>query len=271
MRIHVIESGRLVSNKTFLRSESWSALLRRREDFEFPVHSFVLETEEGLVAIDSGLRPGIEVPRAQRRFVPTPSAEHDMASRMREKGLEPAEVTKVVVTHLDWDHVGGVATFPNAEVLVNRPEWDFASTRMGRMRYQTAGWPDGFAPALYDLDPDPVGPFPASKAITEDGNVRVVPIPGHSIGQVGVVVAGEDRRLFFVADHMLRADWFVDDYAAGRHLGLGMFFPALARATSHRIHEFTRETGAVLVPSHDAEVLTRLDSPAQAEVRTLGR
>ena len=72
MRVHVIESGRLVSNKTFLRSESWTALLRRREDFEFPVHSFVLETADGLVAIDSGLRPGVEVPRLQRRFVPMP-------------------------------------------------------------------------------------------------------------------------------------------------------------------------------------------------------
>ena len=71
-----------------------------------------------------------------------------------------------------------------------------------------------------------------------------MPIPGHSVAQVGVVVAGGDRPLFFVADHMLRADWFEEDYAAGRHLGLGIFFPGVARETSRRIHEFVHETGA---------------------------
>jgi N-acyl homoserine lactone hydrolase len=177
-----------------------------------------VEHPDGLIAIDAGLARGVRVPRAQRRFAPTPAvkAEEEIGPQMRARGLSPGDVRLVVLTHLDWDHVGGVRHFPLAQVLVHRPEREAAATFRGRQRYQTRRWPTGFAPTIYDLDPEPYGPFPAGRAVTADGDVRIVPIPGHSAGQVGVAVERAGAALLFSADHMLRQDWFVEDPAAGR-------------------------------------------------------
>ena len=55
MRVHVIQTGRLIGNKTFLRGSGWSSLLRRREPFDFPVYSYIVEHPDGHIAIDTGL------------------------------------------------------------------------------------------------------------------------------------------------------------------------------------------------------------------------
>jgi N-acyl homoserine lactone hydrolase len=260
VHVHPLQTGRLVGNETFLRGSGWSALLRRREPVDFPVLSYVIEHPDGHIAIDTGLASAVRVPRTQRRFVPRPIAgpEDEIALQMRARGLRAADVKTVVLTHLDWDHAGGIAAFPNARVLVHRPEYEFASSLMGRMRYQPRMWPPDFEPALYDLDPDPCGPFPESKTLTADGAIRLVPLPGHSIGQVGAVVQSNGHALLLAADHVLRQDWFVEDLRAGRLLGLGMFFPKLARETSRRIHRFARGTPTVLLPAHDSDAPARL-------------
>ncbi len=260
VRLHAIETGRLVGNLTFLRGERWSSLLRRPVGLEFPVYSFILEHPAGLIAIDTGIGPGVQSPRPriQRRFVPDPVERRAIGPAMRSAGLEPADVRQVILTHLDWDHAGGLAEFPAARVLVHGPEWKFAQTRFGRTRFEPGLWPAGFVPTLYELDADPLGSFPASLPITPEGEVRIVPLPGHTPGHVGVVVRAEGSTILLCGDHVLRADWFAEDYEAGRLLGLGIWNAGPARETSRRIHEFALTESALLIPSHDAETPLRL-------------
>lgn len=268
--VHVIETGRLTGNHTFLRAAGWSSLLRRRRDFEFPVYSFIVEHPDGHIAIDTGLSADVKAPRPalQRRFVPSPTETEEIGPRMRAIGLRPEDVRQVVLTHLDWDHAGGLAHFPNAEVLVHRPEWDYSRTVFGRQRYEPALWPTDFAPTIYDLGREPYGPFAESKTVTADGTVRIVPLPGHTVGQVGVIVGIGDFRLLFCADHVLRQDWFVEDYAAGRLLGLGIWNSKLAVETSRRIHRFMSDVPTVLVPSHDEEAPDRIATMEPPVART---
>ncbi|HYZ93678.1 MAG TPA: MBL fold metallo-hydrolase [Actinomycetota bacterium] len=269
MRIHVIPTGTLVGNKTFLRGEGWPSLLRPYEPFEFPAFSYVLEHDDGHIAIDTGMTSRARTPRLLRRMVPRPimQPEDEVGPQMRARGLNPEDVRLVIVTHLDWDHFGGVGHFPNADVLVHRPEHNFASTLMGKLRYQPKLWPTGFSPALYDLNPEPFGPFPTSKVLTENGAVRLVPIPGHSIAQVAAIVRTGDVSLFFGADHMLRQDWFVDDYNRGRLKQLGLFYPDAAIETSRRIHMFLESQPTVLLPAHDADAVGRLLSLETVKTR----
>lgn len=138
--------------------------------------------------------------------------------------------------------------------------YEYASTFVGRLRYQPRSWPKWFKPSLYNLDPEPYGPFPESLVLTDRGDVTLVPIPGHSIAQVAVVIRRNKHALFFGGDHMLRQDWFVEDLAAGRMVMLGRFFPKLAVETSKRIKQFVQEVPTVLVPSHDSEVAARISA-----------
>ena len=146
-RVHVIQTGRLIGNETFLRGEGWRSLARRRREIVFPAYSFIVEHPDGLIAIDTGLgvRSRSPRPRSQRRFVPCPLFEQDIGAGMRAIGLSLRDVRRVILTHLDWDHAGGLAQFPEAEVLVHRPEWEFAHTFWGKRRYEPDLWPDRFA------------------------------------------------------------------------------------------------------------------------------
>lgn len=260
MDVQAIQVGRLAGNETFFRGQDVQAIFRRPREIEFPVYLFVLDHPEGRIVIDTGVRPDVRVPGWQRRVVPAPSVgpEEQAGPALRAHGVEPDAVRQVVVTHLDWDHVGGVHHFPNSEILVARREHEFAQKLRGRLRYQTNRWPAGFKPTLYDLDDEPFGPFPRSRRVTERGDVRLVPLAGHSIGQVGVVVETGDVALLFAGDHMLRQDWFVEDLRAGRLRSLGFFFPEQAEETSRRIRAFLHERPTVLLPSHDTETPARL-------------
>ena len=263
MRIQAIQTGTLSGNETFFRGGGWTSLLRSRRDVEFPAFAFVLERDDGLIAVDTGLSTRVRVPRAQRRVVPVPriAPQEELGPRMRAAGLDPADVHTVVVTHLDWDHAGGLGFFPGARVLVHRPELEFARRLPGRLRYQAKLWPEAPSLESYDLGDEPLGPFPRSKALTDDGAIQIVPLAGHSAGQVGVLVQGERPALLLCADHCLRADWFAEDLAVGNEIALGVFFRDRAVETSRRIQDLARERPLVLLPSHDAETPDRLRDP----------
>ena len=54
-----------------------------------------------------------------------------IAMRLIEIGVSPESVSKILITHLHQDHFGGLldeagnAAFPNAEVYVSKPEYDY--------------------------------------------------------------------------------------------------------------------------------------------------
>ena len=59
----------------------------------------------------------------------------DLLSSLRNKGVDPSEVTDVILTHLHFDHAGGsttrangalVPTFPNAKYYVQQKHWEQA-------------------------------------------------------------------------------------------------------------------------------------------------
>jgi N-acyl homoserine lactone hydrolase len=261
MRAHVIQTGRLVGNKTLMRAEGLSSAFRRRERYEFPVYSYILEHPEGLIAIDTGLAKEWRMgPVLGRLFPSVVEIEGEIGPQMRAKGLEPEDVHQVVITHLDPDHVSGAGHFQHAEIWVHRREHEFASTLADKFRQRPRRfWPAGFDPKLYDLDDEAYGAFPKSKALTDSGDVRLVPIGGHTPGQVGAIVRTNGVALFFTADHMLRQDWFLEDYDAGRITMVSRSTSAkLAAETTQRVHRFVEEVPTVLVPAHDAEAPARL-------------
>ncbi len=255
-RVHVFDTGGLVANRTFLRGEGFTSLLRRAEPVEFPALAYVVERDQGLIVIDTGLGAQVTAPRRLRGFPPAPSPARELGPQMRERGLDPLDVRTVVLTHLDWDHTGGLHHFPHAEVLLHRPEYQFALTRIGRARYRPQLWPPSFTPTVYDLDPEPFGPFPESRALAD--GLRILPIPGHSPGQIAVALDAGDALLLFAADHMLRADWFAEDIAARREVMLGAFAKRAARETTRRIEALVRSRATVLLPAHDNGAPRRL-------------
>jgi N-acyl homoserine lactone hydrolase len=166
-----------------------------------------------------------------------------------------------VMTHLHTDHAGGLHHFPDNEVLVSRAELDYASGLRGRVRgYPNKRWPAWFDPTLVDLPAVPYGPFPTSMALTKAGDVTLVPVPGHSPGQLAVVVEDGDHTVFLAADSSYTEDALLRDVLDG--VGPD---EAAEHLTHERIRAYGAETPTVYLPTHDPETESRL-----AERRPIG-
>ena len=82
-------------------------------------HCLLVETDEGLVLIDSGLGTddlgeNSRLPAAFRFLSSPPSDGPTALHHVLRLGFSPSDVRHIVLTHLDMDHAGGISDFPAA-------------------------------------------------------------------------------------------------------------------------------------------------------------
>ncbi len=131
--------------------------------------------------------------------------ERTVEDAVREHGWALEEVDAVILTHLHFDHAGGVTkrggdgslglTFPNAEIICQRREWEDAIANRSTMHktYLKDHLTDEVAEKLRLID---------GEAEVFDG-VRVWPMPGHTWGQQALGWSAPDgRSVVFVPDVM---------------------------------------------------------------------
>ena len=99
-------------------------------------HCLLLETErDGLVLVDTGfgtrdVEGKTGIPRGSRCSPALPcSTRRRRSHRSARSASSPADVKHIVVTHLDLDHAGGLADFPNAKVHLHAREHAAAMAR----------------------------------------------------------------------------------------------------------------------------------------------
>jgi glyoxylase-like metal-dependent hydrolase (beta-lactamase superfamily II) len=79
------------------------------------------------ILVDTGFTP--EIARARRRkYLASP------AEQLRKLGVNAADVKKVLITHLHWDHFGGFSLFPNATFYLQTKEYQYWTGPIMRFR-----------------------------------------------------------------------------------------------------------------------------------------
>jgi N-acyl homoserine lactone hydrolase len=180
--------------------------------------------------------------------------EQEIGPQLENLGIRPRDVRWVVLTHLHTDHAGGLHHFPDAEIVVSRTELEYAAGLRGRLRgYPNRRLPAWFDPTAIDLPPVPFGRFPASLPLTAAGDVTLVPVPGHSPGQLGVVVDDGAHSVFLAGDSSYTQDAMLDGVADG----VGADEDA-ERLTHARIRDYAAAVPTVYLPTHDPDTAARL-------------
>src|SRR5690606_1956612 len=121
--------------------------------------------------------------------------------RMRETALRQIEamgysardVRHIVLTHLDFDHAGGIEDFPHARVHVMEAELHAAEKKrrgfIAKRRYRPEQWDEVRDWRTYAGGGEPWFGFDCVRSL--DGlppEILMVPLPGHTWGHAGVAV-----------------------------------------------------------------------------------
>jgi N-acyl homoserine lactone hydrolase len=151
----------------------------------FPVHAWIVRHPAGVVLVDTGIGTGNDLIGAWYRPLVTP-----LVDALGSLGLDPGDITAVVLSHLHFDHCGQQGALA-APVYVQRAEHDAAQMP----RYPVPEWAAIPAERLRLVDGD---------AEIMDG-LRLVSTPGHTPGHQSVVIEAANERVVLATQCAYRA------------------------------------------------------------------
>lgn len=246
---------------------------------KIPCAAQLIETDDGLVLIDTGYgtqdvrKPHPRLSKAFHallniRFRMEETAIH----QVRALGFSPDDVRHIVLTHLDFDHAGGIEDFPNARVHVMEAERDAAEKKrrgfIARRRYRPVQWDDVRDWRTYANGGEPWFGFEAVRDL--DGlppDILMIPLPGHTFGHAGVAVRHEGGWVLNAGDaYFFRDEMNVERPRCTPGLSAYQAMMEVDRArrldNQQRLRELKRQHGGELTMfcSHDWKELEALQN-----------
>jgi N-acyl homoserine lactone hydrolase len=172
-----------------------------------PLQCFLIEHRDGWVLFDTGIDPAIMsgkryieqaigrflLPRIFRLHVSdTDRIDHVLAGA----GVAAGDIRMAVISHLHFDHVGGIAQIPQADLLVSAREWAILSEP--HLEYEwilrehieipSAKWRQ----ISFEPTDDPLFEgFEGIHDVAGDGSMILLPTPGHTRGSMSMLIRQE--------------------------------------------------------------------------------
>jgi N-acyl homoserine lactone hydrolase len=222
-----------------------AGIWRRGDDLDrqvrFPIPAYLIETPGERILVDTGLHPAAVRDPARHYGDPDALAmfELELEASIGEQ-VDLDTITRVVLTHLHFDHAAGLALLPpSVPVFVQRREWEAGHdpAAVARNFYLPLDYRGADRQVvLVDGDHDLLG----------DGSIRLLLTPGHTPGHQSVragerLVIGGDVTHYASGLDDRRFPLFADDLAAQAQ-------------SAERLREL-RDAGATVRPGHDPAVL----------------
>ncbi|WP_187488520.1 MBL fold metallo-hydrolase [Duffyella gerundensis] len=240
-------------------------------------HCLLIETDShGLILVDTGFglhdmrRPADRLTRFFRTLNNIQYRDELTAlNQVQRLGFRAEDVRHIVLTHLDFDHAGGLTDFPHAQVHLMQQEIDTAEQRhswLRRERYRPAQWSTRSGWHGYQAAGERWFGFDAVNQLQGlPPEILLVPLPGHTLGHAGIAIRQPNGWLLHGGDA-----WFYrgELHQAQRHCTPGLRFyqwmmqadGAARRQNQQRLRELSlaHSNDITFFCSHDAQELQRL-------------
>ena len=191
MKMHLLSGGRLRMRKSIYLPDA-----DRSETIEIPVSCALLRHPQGNVLFDTGCHPSVPGdPEARwgglaRFMVPIMKSGDNVIAALGTIGMAADDVDVVVCSHLHPDHCGCNTFFKRATFVIHAKEIEAArAPNAVNAGYLAAEWEqDALIDALH-----------GQRDLFGDGSIVLIPLPGHTPGTTGALVALDKSGTFFLA------------------------------------------------------------------------
>jgi len=140
--------------------------------------------------------------------------EEQLLNQLAGLGLNVSDINTVIISHYHGDHIAGLRDFTAAKFLASKAATDEIQALAKTPWRATLGGklpgllPDNYAQRLSYIEnfplidlPEWMQPFSQGFDLLGDGSLLAIPLPGHSAGQMGLLIPDADGRpVFMTAD-----------------------------------------------------------------------
>ena len=227
------------------------------QKLDIPVMVWVLKGSDGrIVVVDSGFYREKFVTRWKVQHFSTPAA---AVARL---GIQPDQVSDIIITHMHWDHADGQDLFPKATVWIQKDEYDYYTGDAWQDANRRGGGADpdvmlalvkrNFAGQLWLVHGDNQTIIPGLTCYTGGRHTYASQYVGVNTVGGTVVLASDNVYLFQNLD---------------AHRPIAQTLDAAANLQAQdRMRTLAARTGLV-VPGHDPAVFTRFRAVADGIVQ----
>lgn len=219
-----------------------SSILDTRKEMgtmtNLPIWSYLVETTEGPVLIDTGMpdfcvddQDLFRQPDGSADIVPEMTAADTIVAGLARAGYKPDDMLFVVSTHWHFDHAGGNIHFPNTDIVVQKAEYDVA---MGGGDYPDICRDPNLKYKIVDGDLD-IAP-----------GIRLLLTPGHTLGHQSVLLETEKSGPILLT---VDASYWRGNYED--LVPFGGADDALMKQSIAKLKDVQKATGAFVFFGHD--------------------
>jgi N-acyl homoserine lactone hydrolase len=213
LKLYVLHTGsvHMSGNIHFNRKSPAFKSMPKDERFN-PVLAYLVEhPEKGLVLLDTGLHEsfcenacGNFGPLLGRVVKAKSEKGKDVVSQLASLGFSPPDIRYVILSHLHLDHTSGLPGFKHAEVYVDSAELKVAGSPMGMMGGCAKAHLEGVEMRSFQYG-TAVEPFDRVWDFFGDGSIFIIRTPGHTKGNVVVLLNAGEGPILLTFDAAHRA------------------------------------------------------------------
>jgi glyoxylase-like metal-dependent hydrolase (beta-lactamase superfamily II) len=221
-------------------------------DLDIDYFFWVIRDGADVFLVDTGFAPEAG-DRRRRAHYGTP------AQALPLLGIDPAEVTAIVITHAHWDHTGNVRQFPNAQLVMTEAEYDFWTSPLAARRHFAAHSEPEEIELLAQRRRDGTLSLFTGQTTLAPG-IELVEVGGHTPGQLIVAAAtpgggrGDGGTVVLASDAL----HFYEEVERDRPFAIVADLPGMYRAYD-ALAQLASQPGTHLVAGHDPAVRDRFD------------
>lgn len=271
IKIHVLHCGHMLVSEKVPRGNGVSmsnamhgVFDKKERRVELPVSAYLIEHPQGFVLVDTGwgreISPdGVYDAKAVRSQLPAYLAAfyHPWVGRgetaleqLAAMGIRPEDLHTVLLTHLDPDHTSGLRSLRNAQrlLLPEEERWWCVRT-VYKLRQPKELWMDLPVETFWfkgTMD----GPLWWSYDLFGDETIKLVCLPGHTDGMVGLKIKNGDKFVILTSD----AAFSEESWREGLLPGYGFNPKAMKKSLDWVANEAADPNCVAVIANHDPAV-----------------